>query len=151
MAPRGVWGCFALKEVRGSSSQSWKVLGCSALGIEEGQHHNLVLVGMSPWRGGCCGSHATDVNPPAPCVGVLKEQLLLWGVKRLFLPSDIKWWMRNKQKRKSLSGSFHQQFTAMTTMPVLPPLLIPVHPLNSAHRLCSQVFPSTASLNKTLQ
>lgn len=56
-----------------------------------------------------------------------------------------------KKKRKSPSGGFHQQFMAMTTMPVLPPLLILVHPLNSTHRLCSQVFPSTASLNKTLQ
>lgn len=56
-----------------------------------------------------------------------------------------------KTKEKSLSGSFHQQFVAMTIVPVLAPLLIPVHPLNSTHWLCGQVFPSTASLNKTLQ
>lgn len=33
----------------------------------------------------------------------------------------------------------------------LSPLIVPIHPSDSAHPLCNQVFPGAASLNKTLQ
>lgn len=93
--------------------------------------------------------------PTSPCLGLCQgvaRAALTVGSAGVVLTYGYQMvGVKKKKKRKSPSGGFHQQFMAMTTMPVLPPLLILVHPLNSTHWLCSQVFPSTASLNKTLQ
>lgn len=63
-------------------------------------------------------------------------------------------WISNggckKRRRKSPSGSFHQQFMAMTTVArTLPPLIASIPWTLPTH--CNQVFPGAASLNKTLQ
>lgn len=85
--------------MRGSGRQSREVVGCSALGTEEGLPqgwgHNLSPVGMSPWRGGC---HRRCARAR---VGVLGERLRLRGAKGLLLPMEIKWWMEKMKEKKA--------------------------------------------------
>lgn len=140
----GIWGCFVPWEVRGSSHQSPG--GCEMLSF------------------GDQGGFAMGMGPqPGACGHVIVERRMLLGPCHWCRPtgsvpglasgccksdSDCAeqrscsyLWISNggceKRKRKSPSGSFHQQFTAMTTVPIPSlrssspsiPRTLPTHPV----------------------
>lgn len=149
--PRRSWVCLWLPVGFGgvllpgsSRHQSREAVGCSALGNGEGLLWGWVPMSMSPWRGGCCQVHATGTDPPVMCLGWYGG--VVRGEWRSHLRmSDVGC---KRRKRKRPSGSFHQQLTAMTPVPIpslcssspcIPPVLL------------TRSITSAASPNKTLQ
>lgn len=141
VVPCGAWGCFAPWEQQASEPG-----GCGMLSFRE---WGGFAAGMGPHRhvtmerrvlSGPC----TDTDPPVMCLGLCR------GVVRGERRSCS--YMSNvgckRRKRKSPSGSFHQQFTAMTTVPI--PSLCSSS-LCIPHVLLTRSVTSAASPNKTLQ
>lgn len=118
MAPHEFWGCFAPREAKGSGHQSWQVAGCSALGTEDGSPqgwgHSLVPMGMLPVE-----RMVSLRLRPTGCVPGLAGATH-WGTVRVTDCGEYGYQMVDvkKKKIKSPSGSSHQQFTAMTIVPV---------------------------------